>query len=160
VLGTSLAASGPENLVLGAVRVQLAGDPANPDWDGDGLPNEWEIACGLNPLSALGDDGAAGDPDQDRLPNAHEWLAGTNPRDAASVLRADLVSLASGRLRLGWRAVPGQRYQLEWSNHPLADFAAFPGADFPRTATGAAECYEWSPPPASAGFYRLRLLAP
>jgi len=34
----------------------------NPDRDGDGLPNDWEIANNLDPDSATGINGATGDP--------------------------------------------------------------------------------------------------
>jgi hypothetical protein len=43
------------------------------DTDGDGLPDEWELAFGLNPL-----DGAdrTSDPDGDRSSNWDEYVAG------------------------------------------------------------------------------------
>ncbi len=50
------------------------------DADGDGLPNDWEVRFGLDPLSAVGEDGAGGDPDGDEVPNAVEFAAGTHPR--------------------------------------------------------------------------------
>jgi hypothetical protein len=49
------------------------------DSDGDGLPDWWEEAHGLDPYSALGNDGAAGDPDNDGLTNPQEYLHGTDP---------------------------------------------------------------------------------
>lgn len=39
------------------------------DLDGDGLPDEWEIAYGLDPESADGIHGAAGNPDGDWIPS-------------------------------------------------------------------------------------------
>ncbi|MGD0649829.1 MAG: fibronectin type III domain-containing protein [Verrucomicrobiia bacterium] len=56
----------------------------NGDADGDGLPNGWETAYGLNPLSAAGNDGASGDPDGDGFSNFEEYQAGTQPNNAAS----------------------------------------------------------------------------
>jgi energy-converting hydrogenase Eha subunit A len=50
------------------------------DHDEDGLPDTWERHWGLDPESAVGDDGAGGDPDQDGLTNADERAAGTHPR--------------------------------------------------------------------------------
>ncbi len=50
------------------------------DADGDGLPNAWEVQFGLDPLSAVGDDGAAGDPDGDGRSNLEELASGTHPR--------------------------------------------------------------------------------
>ena len=44
------------------------------DSDGDGMPDWWEKLYGLNPSSAVGDDGAGGDPDRDGLSNLAEYM--------------------------------------------------------------------------------------
>ena len=59
-------------------------DPLNPDSDGDGLPDGWEIAYGMNPLVPNGtatDPRFApdADPDHDHLTNRQESELGTNP---------------------------------------------------------------------------------
>jgi len=51
--------------------------PASADSDGDGMPDAWEIAHGLNPK--LND--AAKDPDHDGLTNLQEYAAGTDPHN-------------------------------------------------------------------------------
>jgi hypothetical protein len=52
-----------------------------PDQDGDGLPDDWELANGLDPL----DPGDAGlDPDDDGLTTLEEFLAGLDPFDPDS----------------------------------------------------------------------------
>ncbi|DAC11125.1 MAG TPA: hypothetical protein D7I09_01580, partial [Candidatus Poseidoniales archaeon] len=51
----------------------------NADSDGDGLPDGWEVANGLNPTSG-GD--ANADPDGDGLSNAAEYAKGTNPNNS------------------------------------------------------------------------------
>jgi hypothetical protein len=52
---------------------------ATGDDDGDGMPNLWETANGLDPNSNAGVNGAAGDLDNDGLTNSQEFTAGTKP---------------------------------------------------------------------------------
>ncbi len=70
------------------------------DADGDGLPDVWELAHGLNPNDPSD---AALDQDGDGSSNLHEFLAGTNPRDPESALRITLVQPLPQGYRIEWR---------------------------------------------------------
>jgi hypothetical protein len=86
------------------------------DSDGDGLPDDWELANGFNPLSASGDNGAGGDPDHDGFTNLREFLAGTNPRDAQSVLKISSISRITGGFALRFNGVAGHSYSIQYRN--------------------------------------------
>jgi len=49
------------------------------DTDGDGLPDGWEEANGMDPRDATGDEGSLTDPDADGLNTLAEYLAVTDP---------------------------------------------------------------------------------
>lgn len=62
----------------------IENDPDATDVDGDGLPDNWEVAHGLDPNDPTGENGAWGDPDLDGLNNRAEYLAGTDPWNSDS----------------------------------------------------------------------------
>jgi hypothetical protein len=83
------------------------------DTDGDGLPDDWELAHGLNPYSALGNDGANGDPDGDHFTNLQEYLAGTDPRNSTSYLKIDSIAPSGPNFSLRFTAVAAHTYTLQ-----------------------------------------------
>lgn len=129
-----------------------AGD-TTPDWDGDGLPNDWETAHNLDPHAANGDNGASGDPDHDGLTNAQEYLAGTDPQATASRLEISAVDLNDAETSIRFVAVEGRSYTVSFSDdlhtgtwQRLADVTAQP-------ATG--EVTVRDPARKATRFYRL-----
>jgi hypothetical protein len=73
------------------------------DSDGDGLPDGWELARGLSPVRAAGDDGGEGDPDGDGARNLDEYAADTDPEDPGSRLAVIGLRLDAGTPRLRWK---------------------------------------------------------
>lgn len=82
------------------------------DADGDGIPDEWEVAHGLNPNHA-GD--ALLDSDGDGMTNLQEYLAGTNPNDPNSVFRVGELgkNTVNGEIELRFTAVAGRSYTVQ-----------------------------------------------
>lgn len=62
------------------------GDNADVDDDNDQMPDEWELANGLNPLR----DDSNEDPDGDSLTNLEEYLRGTDPKVADLCFDTDI----------------------------------------------------------------------
>jgi len=78
-------------------------DPAM-DGDGDGLPNGWEQAHGLDPLTPSAGD----DPDGDGLSNAQEFALGTNPNDNQSPFHVTAIAREGSDIRITWMTVGGK----------------------------------------------------
>jgi len=53
--------------------------PTNPDTDGDGMDDFWEVQNELDPLLPTGYDGPDGDPDADGITNLQEYAHGLDP---------------------------------------------------------------------------------
>lgn len=79
------------------------------DSDGDGMPDDWEMAHGLN--KNLND--ADLDPDGDRMTNLQEYLAGTDPQDPASRLWLQSVSVP-GNLAFRFTAISNKSYTVQF----------------------------------------------
>lgn len=133
-----------------AATLSVAGEA---DRDGDGLPDAWEAAHGLNPdLPA----DATLDADGDSMSNLAEYQAGTDPQDAQSFLKAELEwSRGAAQVVVKFGAVANKTYSVlyqapldgqgAWAR--LADVASAPTNRTVRVAD--------SSPDASGRFYRL-----
>ena len=103
----SISGNFPANWI-GAVPTPGQGPPSG-DRDGDGMPDDWEVARQLNPDDPRD---AALDADHDGFGNLQEYLAGTDPRNPMSLLRFESVALSNGVVALGFTAVAGKSYTV------------------------------------------------
>lgn len=123
---------------------------ANPDTDGDGMPNDWETANGLNPNV----NDAALDPDHDGLTNWQEYLAGTNPQSAASFLAFSSVTASPGVVNLNFIRTANRSYTIQYAVTPTGPW--FKLTDISATGTTApVSVPDTSVTTNSARFYKL-----
>jgi len=96
------------------------------------MPDDWEIANGLNPL--IND--ANGDADHDGATNLEEYLAGTNPQDASDYLRiTQIIKPTPGQTQITWTSVAGKTYRIQYSTILVDPWLPI-GSDVPATTTG------------------------
>ena len=139
---------------LAALPSAGVGDGAGPaDSDGDGMPDAWEVANGLNPNNA---NDAALDSDGDGLTNLQEYLAGTDPRDNSSALRFT-ASLQGNQPVLSINTVAGKTYTIQYRD-TLSAGAWLKLADVPvQSQSGVVQVADPSAIGVAARFYRVIL---
>lgn len=126
-------ASGRITNVISLHQATFDFDPANhvaravlevqADSDGDGMPNTYEIAHGLNPHSAAD---RHADADGDGAGNFEEYQAGTAPGDAASVMSLTALRRDAHTVELSFPTTPGRIFHLEWNpQFPSAPWQPF-----------------------------------
>ena len=91
---------------------QNAGVRAIADTDGDGIPDEVELALGLN---ASDPNDASLDSDGDTMTNLEEYIAGTVHTNAQSYLKVDKIG-APGSAILEFSAVSNRTYTVQYSD--------------------------------------------
>lgn len=85
------------------------------DDDGDGMPNAWEDANGLQRNVADGD----GDADMDGVKNRDEYTSGTDPQSAQSYLRVEDIDTDPNGVAIEFNAVSNKTYSIVYQ--PTAD---------------------------------------
>ena len=147
------------NLGAAASDAILALSPAG-DWDGDGMPNGWEVEEGLGPTNSS-DAGEQGD--SDPYPNRDEYYWGTDPNSGGSCLSFEgEAGAAPTNCVLTWSSVTGRLYSLyraggtcsngmPWM--PMASFSNVAGVQGLMTYTD-------QNPAAEGRYYRLRVKLP
>ena len=125
------------------------------DTDHDGLPDEWELANGLDPNDPTGVNGPLGDPDGDGMNNLQEYLAGTDPQNALDALRFDRVSFTANACTLQFNVHTGRTYTVERLDvlQPTNAWTAF--TNLVPTVSGPVTVSD--PQAASGQYYRLRV---
>jgi hypothetical protein len=83
------------------------------DTDGDGLPDSWETANGLNPNDPAD---AHDDLDGDGHTSLQEYLVGTDPQDAFSQLQFTGISVDPSGVVMLFNAAPGKRFTVQFTN--------------------------------------------
>jgi hypothetical protein len=83
-----------------------------PDTDGDGIPDQWEIANGFSPTNAV--DGLL-DSDGDGMKNRDEYIAGTDPLDNTSYLEVAGISVSSPA-QIIFQAISNRTYTIQYKD--------------------------------------------
>jgi hypothetical protein len=148
----ALPGSEPTNWLAAEPTPGGSPDSVPGDTDGDGMPDEWEIAHGLDRLDP-GD--AQADPDQDGLTNVEEYRLGTDPRENSLGLRA---AATPAGLELTFLLPAGRAGAIQCREVLSAgDWITDESTSFPAQDTAGERTLAVTPPASGARFYRLVL---
>lgn len=129
------------------------------DSDGDGLPDSWETAHGLNTQDSTGDNGASGDIDKDGMTNLAEYRADTDPRDPLSLLRVTACQTGANTMQINWKCGAASQVFVERTDalKPRAGGWSTVYTNTPPTPTTGQITV---PSPDPANFIRIRAVRP
>lgn len=123
------------------------------DDDGDGMPDNWEAANGLDPHTPDAD----GDLDDDGLSNLHEFLISTKPNDGSDPVRIRTVTVTAAGVSLHFWAGAGRNYQVLVSDrNPRGPWNIW--REIPATTTTSLIQLTDTPVPAKGRYYRILAL--
>ncbi len=126
------------------------------DSDGDGLPDAWEIANGLDPEDPTGEHGAEGDPDNDGFSNLHEYRSGTDPRSARVNFKLTANDIQPDLWQVSWSTAFGKKYRI-YISEDLAEWRPLQqdGKDVVFTGTGQTISHSFPTPASGKAFLRI-----
>jgi glucose/arabinose dehydrogenase len=127
--------------------------PQRADNDGDGMPDDWEVAHGLN--HNLASD-ASLDTDGDGFTNLQEFLAGTDPQDPASAMGIVKAELLDENMCVFIHSVSGKFYRVERSPQYPASQWTVVNDHVPGTG-GIVQVLDPTGPSLPKCFYRVSL---
>lgn len=122
-----------------------------PDSDGDGIPDSYESAYGLNSDDA-GD--AALDADGDGVSNGDEYRAGTDPGDVSNQLRVERIGAGGGLTWLEFQTRSNKTYVVE-AREAIGQGMWLPWVTVPARSTNGLERLSDGTPDGSR-LYRLK----
>jgi len=124
------------------------GGTGNPDTDGDGLPDAWEVFR----FGSITNSNGVIDSDGDGANDREEYLANSNPTNSQSAFEITSFRFAPGAVRVNYDGHPSRRYTLSASTNGLTNWTPLKGNLIPTPPLSEAAV---NAPTGALHFYRL-----